>query len=507
MSKRLLFYLFALAVLLRFLFLSSQSVFFYFDQARDAIVSRNIIEKKDFKIQGPSVSGTSDSVYHGVIYYYLIAPLYYLSNGNPIFVAHFLAIIGALTVFVIYVLGKEIFSSKKVGLLAALFLTFSSASTQQHTWLSNPQLSSLILSLVYLYIWRIFFSTKTKLLIDYVVFAILLSLSVQVALQSVVVLGSVLLASLYKMLKNKTWKIFSLKIFLIIIGVFSIGISSMLLTEFLMWSRGILNFSSLNLADHQIGFFSAINQIALKYFEITKYYLAAEENWLFLFICFMIIGLGIKKISKRTLLWACLFLFAPLWLLLWHYRDPNHTFIGVELVIYLLLAKGFLELSKLSLWSKIITYVFVFIFIILQLSSLHKAHINRTTIYGIQKGAFLSEQLALIKQTYLIADGECFSFSSLTSPYMINTTWSYLYNCFGNELGQRPFFIGMSQVGYPGEGLLPEAVVAENLHFSIIEPDTTLSVAQINDFLTQQTYLAGPVIKEWDFGTLKLQLR
>lgn len=87
----LLIIIFLLAFILRIYSISDNRVFFYFDQARDAVISTSIIDNKDFKLMGPSVSGTNDSLYHGVLYYYLIAPVYALSHGSPFFVSVYLS--------------------------------------------------------------------------------------------------------------------------------------------------------------------------------------------------------------------------------------------------------------------------------------------------------------------------------------------------------------------------------------------------------------------------------
>ena len=70
-SKQLLVFLFVffLAIFFRLLSIRDNKIYFWFDQARDANLSRQIIENKDLKIQGPSASGTNDTIYHGVLYY------------------------------------------------------------------------------------------------------------------------------------------------------------------------------------------------------------------------------------------------------------------------------------------------------------------------------------------------------------------------------------------------------------------------------------------------------
>ena len=55
------------------------------DQARDANIAQGIL-KSDFPLEGPqfSVDTTGDRGHLGPIYYYLIAPVYFIFNGDPI---------------------------------------------------------------------------------------------------------------------------------------------------------------------------------------------------------------------------------------------------------------------------------------------------------------------------------------------------------------------------------------------------------------------------------------
>jgi len=151
-----------LAFILRIFSISDNHVFFFFDQARDAVISTSIINDKDLKIMGPSVSGTNDSLYHGVFYYYLIAPIYVISKGNPFIVSVYLSAISLIGIFVTYKLGKMVFKSESIGLLAAFFQSISVISINQATWLSNPNLSAIFIPTAYYFVWKIFLSEKNK---------------------------------------------------------------------------------------------------------------------------------------------------------------------------------------------------------------------------------------------------------------------------------------------------------------------------------------------------------
>ena len=95
-----------IAILFRYWLVSDNHIYFWYDQARDALVSQQMIFDKDIKIQGPSASGTNDTIYHGVLYYYILGPLYVLFNGDPYFVAIAFGTINSFGVVLIYYLSK-----------------------------------------------------------------------------------------------------------------------------------------------------------------------------------------------------------------------------------------------------------------------------------------------------------------------------------------------------------------------------------------------------------------
>jgi hypothetical protein len=502
--------IYIIAVLIRIAIVQQGDVFFYFDQARDAAISQKIFTESDIKIQGPSVSGTNDSVYHGVLYYYLLGFIYYIGSGNPNFAAGVLALIGSLSSVVVYFLAKEVFHSKSAGVFAAVLVACSAVATHQHVWLSNPQLNSIFLPMVYLLSWRIFFSRNhNATYIDWLLLGLVTAGAMQAALQSIVLLPNLAIALLYSLYTHKNTMTTTWKYLMLCISVFLAGISSMILTHVLLWRNGILSFSSLNLEEHSATISANILAAVVRYLAIIQDLFAPQSSWLLGLVVVIPIAFALRKVQKHHLLWFCLSAFAPLWLLAWHFRDPIHTFIGLEVLIYLFVGYGSSLLWQNRIWAgKVTVIVCVAVFLCTNFAALSYWHAIGRQYYGIQRGALLDQQVALLKTAYTQAAGQTFTFSSLTSPYAINTTWSYLFNWWGTyNNSSLPEYIGMPQAGYPGAGLLNETNYPATVHFTIIEPDTTLSQQQISDFLFIQDKTIGPVTAEWQFGSLRLQLR
>src|SRR5689334_21823740 len=98
----------ALALLLRFLYFPG-NIYFGFDQARDAFASLEVAHG-NFRIIGPPTA--IEGLYHGPLYYYIFAPFYLLSNGDPIAVSIFLRILNALGVLLVFLAGTALFNKK-----------------------------------------------------------------------------------------------------------------------------------------------------------------------------------------------------------------------------------------------------------------------------------------------------------------------------------------------------------------------------------------------------------
>ncbi len=153
MSKRILigvFFVFLFAFVLRIFFLKDLALTFGYDQARDAYHAKEILSG-DLKVLGPPAS--TPGLYHGVFYYYLLAPAYFLGNGSPVIAAGWIALLNSLTVFVIFYLTYLLTKKGWVGLLAAFLFAVSFEATQYATWVSNPTIGVWTVPFIYLGLW------------------------------------------------------------------------------------------------------------------------------------------------------------------------------------------------------------------------------------------------------------------------------------------------------------------------------------------------------------------
>src|SRR3989344_2586488 len=136
MLKWVIFGLVVLAFILRILFIFQGGLSFHYDMARDGFEAQQIWKNYHFKILGPPSS--TPGLYHGVFYYYLIAPFYGLSNGDPRVVAIFLSLLSSLTVIPLMLLTKDFFKDNKWVIISGLLFAFSFEAIQYGPWISDP---------------------------------------------------------------------------------------------------------------------------------------------------------------------------------------------------------------------------------------------------------------------------------------------------------------------------------------------------------------------------------
>ena len=95
------------------------------DQARDANTAQQILHG-DFVLEGPqfSVDTSGERGHLGPFNFYLIAPMYFLFNCDPLGNILLIAILSIASVYLIYLVGKKYFNST-TGIVSAIILCFS----------------------------------------------------------------------------------------------------------------------------------------------------------------------------------------------------------------------------------------------------------------------------------------------------------------------------------------------------------------------------------------------
>lgn len=129
------------------------------DEGRDAIIVRRLLVNGDPILIGP---GTSiGNMYIGPLYYYLIAPALLLANFSPVGPSILVALIGIVTIFMVYLIARNWFG-KVAGLVSSFLyaiaptvIIFSRAS-----W--NPNVMPFFALLCIWSVWKFFYENKFK---------------------------------------------------------------------------------------------------------------------------------------------------------------------------------------------------------------------------------------------------------------------------------------------------------------------------------------------------------
>lgn len=494
--------LIVVTIFIRWLVIRGGNFPFWFDSARDAVVSREILEKHHLKLQGPNASGTHDTVFHGVLYYYLIGPLYTLFHGDPQMVAYVLGLITSLAIIPVYLLADDISGSKKTAAFAALLYTFSYDAVRAGTWVSNPTLTALTIPLFAYLLWLTFFRHQKKYLPW---LALVLGLSTQSVIFFVTLGGEVLLAAWYAaqyhnfQIRKKEW--------LIAAGVFLLSISTMIFAELKMIKLGLLTPSTF--ADFSLtavsGSGAVVGTLDLFFRKITQVIFPTFPVAAMILFSFAAISLWRQK-NRDANVFLLLTFTTPLWIIGWLFRDMYHAFIGMEAIICIIVALWLSQVSKYKM-GKIFITIFFGIYILSQTRMWQTERAQRLTPYFLPQGAYLKDQLALIDKTYELSDGKPFSISTLTNPYGYNVEWAYLYSWYGQKkYGRVPNWFGPDQTGLFGSDLLPRTLRAEKTHFTIYEPPEGIPVYIRDAFKQNQDALIGTPSATMKFGTMIIEV-
>ncbi|MBT3249283.1 MAG: hypothetical protein HN846_01440 [Candidatus Pacebacteria bacterium] len=504
-EKKYLFFLFLVAFLVRLFLIQNNSFVFRWDQARDAILSRSIIENHDLKIQGPSASGTQDQVYHGVLYYYLIAPLYTFSGGDPRFVIFVLTLIFSTSVVPVYFLTKSFSNSKLTGFFTALLFAVSVDTASIGTWLSNPIMALLFIPFFYWRVWEIFFLENKKHLW---LLALGLGLSHQAAISSLYLFIPLGFSYLYLAFQKRNLIVFTLKEYLLLISIYLVSISTIILSHYKIYQAGIFKISTFTgVITESSSKLENLPNILELYLKKIQFNLIPQSSLISLIIFLPILIYFIKKINfKQRIFYSIYFLSAFIFLFL-HYRNSIHSLISLSVVI--LIPIGFL-LKEIALNFKKTIFSIVLVFIFLATHILKSAEFKKQgyALYAVDQGYFFNEKLELMNKIFNISGGNQFSISTFTIPYGHNTTWAYLFGWYGEmTYDKKPLFYGPDQRGIFGEEYLEMAQNPELDHFTIYEPSVGSYESKLRVDFTYNQDKIGQVTEKFNFGTIEVEIR
>jgi hypothetical protein len=510
MSKLKVFLLlvavFALAYYLRVMFLPKSILTFGYDQARDATVSQQIL-KGDLKILGPSAS--TPGLYHGVFYYYFLAPVYLIGHGSPETAAYWVALFNSLVVFVVFTLTYLMTKKTLPAIIAALLFAISFEATQYATWLSNPTIAIWTVPLFYLGLWLWQDpAIKNKKIngLAPIICAIGLGLSIQAEIFLAYQIAPLVIV-LWISRKNITKKQIALFLLTLILTL-----TSMLAAEVKFGFRSLAGLSQLAVSQEaNLAYAKSLGDYLTLYlnqagriFAFNSYPGNIGYGGAFILI---LAAAGIWQLIKTKSITPQGFL--AIWLL----SHLSVVTVGGTSTPFLMVGIGpavsiVIAIFLFGLWQKgqrTVSALLLAVLIFGNLSMVLRENPRGSTLFAIQKDMLLSKQLSLIDYTYAEAAGRPFSINSLTSPLWINIVWTYLYKWYGYpKYGYLPQWHGHDQVGQLDS--LPKTEGGTNLYFLILEPMGGIPREYLTQTVDEENYYST-FIEEKSWGELVVQKR
>lgn len=502
--------IFLIAIALRFLYFPD-NIYFGYDQARDAFTAIEIL-RGDLKVIGPTTA--FPGLHHGVLYYYILAPLLWLGQMSPEFAAAALRIFNATGVFLIFYLAKVLFNSR-VGFLSALFFAISFEESQFSIYMGNPSLGVLSMTLMYLGLALVIF--KKKLFgLPLALLGFGFSVQFQFALIYLMIPFVCILLIFHKdfiaTIQND-----KIKIFILSVTASLLSLSTFLVAE-LKYNfptlHGLINLTHsnpnksidtiFNTYTYTVGRMLSFNfsddwsiTLALGilflvafiwFFKIKEYRakLLFIGIWFFSLSVIFFVNGGVSDLQKNV----------PLFY-------PN---VGIS--VSLLIFAAFL-LEKIYIRSKFGAIFLTSLIILANLQLIQSKNQNGTiSEIDVQQGMILGMEKKVLNYIYQDANSQPFAVKAVTMPLFINTTWSYLFQWYGNsKYGYLPLWNGKNAQGFPGNLKVQEAQEGlPDKRYVIIEPTRGIATDLIDDFLREEGYFTK-VIDEKTIGLFVVQKR
>lgn len=122
------------------------------DQGRDALIVSKIFKELDLVFIGPTTS--VGNMYLGPLYYYFMLPFLWLSYPSPLGPAYGVAILAIITLFLMYFLGKKMFSPQ-IALISSFFYAFANTIIRYSRFSWNPNPAPLFTLLLFYCLYRV----------------------------------------------------------------------------------------------------------------------------------------------------------------------------------------------------------------------------------------------------------------------------------------------------------------------------------------------------------------
>lgn len=486
---KLVWLIFIFAVIVRFLWFR-ESIYFGFDEARDAFTSIDIYQKLDLKLIGPPATGNL-GLFHGPIFWYLLGPIYLLGHNDVSFVNAVFRLVNATGVFAVFYIGSQLFTPG-VGLISALFYAVSFEQYQYAMYVGNPTLGvwcwlMIFVGAAMLYRKSRFSKWAPALMLSGAAFGMQLNLMFAYFFFPVVLL-------LFILRKNISWSKSAVTALMLI---------PMILLSTYLFAEIKRNFASITKAIQLVfsgwGIMSPGQSKTAMYLEKFRamfhdnLLLTPGEGVLTSLLAIVVVGLLIKFSLKEKSVRLIL-----VWIFAWAFLAPfgghlaYYTHVGLS--VGLLTGVAYLINKLIARRITWLAYGLIGVIIISNLW-LIKVNAKDSLIFQIKPQPFmkLSDELTVIDSMYQGAEGKGFTVRLTGIPYRIQSVWAYLFKQYGvTKWGYYPFWETGNILGFPGYLPAPHSGTT-CVRYLIREPLKGLPIEIIDEDIKTENIFSTPV--------------
>lgn len=493
-----------------------ENIIWSYDQARDSVVIRSIFGEKNLIIVGPQTEYVGLS--HGPLYYYLLAPFYYLGQTN--FTLPILAMIALnlSAIIPLFLFAKRIFKSNVVGILAVFLFTFSYQQIEYSRWLSNV---SITIPLLFWHYYFLFETLRQKTITRKSLFlsGLFLALSIQ---------GEIFLLYLipinylfYFLTKKKFGELIFWHIGLIL------GLLSFLIAEirfgFLASKTFVGQFLAENAGRNSIpadGLLAYLNHLGLTAYQNLIGLNSSMGLLLFflgIFYISQVKAIWKKEFESSSLFFLLTVLFSHSILFCFRYVDSVFLDLSILMPMILLFVGIIFTIYKSDF--KFIAYGLVFLSFLSQILLYYSNTKNQTPMqtYNFHQGAILfSQKKTIVAKIYELVNtsnnenSQKFTLGVLGSPFGVQTTWATIFENYlaENPLAIKPDWYGFHAFGYPYDSYFTKVDHPMQTHVVVIE-DNMLGLTNkkiIDDYLAHADESTKIILEEKITGFI-IQIR
>ena len=495
----ILFALFLIALAIRFLYFPS-NIYFGYDQARDAYISQEIL-RGELKIVGPTTSIVG--LNHGALFYYLYAPLYFISEGDPSGLAIFIRIFNALGVVLIFFVAKNLFATQKsanlIGVLASVLFAFSYEQTQYALFMTHPTFVVVTSLLFYFGLILLLFRGKA-LGLPVALFGAGMSFQFHFLQAYLFLIFIINLIIFWRRIPKINFKVIGLSFLALLIPL-----STYIASEVKFKFQGILNLfnavSGNSEAAGSYGFHpsNALNS-GLRF--VTDNLFAYPGSQLVILVLLSVACAFYLKYKKTRSQIIFLFVWLVVGLFFYFIEDTSLYFYAAGTSVSLLILTAFL----ISQIFERVKMAGIAILLVIILSNLYLVTLNNRNgpnkEINVQAGMLWEKEKEVVDFVYQKANGDEFAVNAFSMPLYINTTWDYVFENYGKKkYGYTPLWGGKAAAGYPGFLTVNNSRTTLPVkRFLIVEP-TRDGVDHLKDFIIEEGYFAK-IVEEKRFGDI-----